>query len=1073
MADGKELDASRMVMRPSTRFGKDKNGATNVATWQTELGLAAAGHFGDLAVVFNGEKHLWMDPHARFVYTVAEKDRSGTIRRVQKPFPKEADDPEEYRYAVKDRDEFEDYQKRFKKAAPQMITFLTNGTMQEDTRDRVMDLISARNNPILKEIKDSNDILRLKGIIERAWDFKGATSDDNDKKKAEAAFRKFGEDHISHGKNIQEHKREFDEHIRKLTSLGSLGNRDSRDDSFTQKGLFDAFTDPLRTHFHKLVRDRVDQYAQCYHPLNKDDPEEIHREFQMFQSLEKKENISMGGKVDKAGYNNNSVHTTKEVKEPSNKGKKGSPEKGSVNSAQQSVNRAVNKQIENKNNKAQRGPFVSEETHPKSWQKLQGIMKRDKCTLIEAIVKTKCDGCGMTGHIKDECNVSKDNKGSHSGGKKKKFFKKKANVVDGKESEVSSDEDIFGFGFCARGVEIEGPVRRASPPHPELASDDDMPILVDNSDTESDDEMPPLNNVDPTRPYGMDLTADKGDSSDEESANGLYDDMCELISNSDSSSDDESPVPRVVVSSSPGFNPGETRDSREMVAEDVDSDSDIPNLEDNSDWSEEDAELMHKRPSSFKPKSTAPKKTVVTDKTPLVDKLDAVWKILGEQIALNEIDPEIMTEGVLESKYREIINNIYGCDDWDSDIEGIEAGEELFNKDQGLVKILSTYTRKLFVCMAPADDEENEKDKKIRTKQHTFRSSGRLDEEEEELVSKLKKQHWSDELIQRRIEAERMFPERSGISEKEYVETCKPPDPVLGQRPYTAAIQLAVNSIDERERLEADEEAWSKSQSSHQLIQDGMIRASAELVLKQRSESSSESDKSDDDSNPPDANPPPVSDGSSPGINPGETHSGDEVSKKPRFGFVEVDGKLGYFDDDWVIPRAIIAKEWDDVQEDIRKLSIEEDWVDVEGLSDSGSEGSDYYRDADFWSGCHMAKMKKHLRLEEKRQEISEAIRYCLDGMANVNVIRNPNVLYNIRDSGKVMRIVGIGGKQIEISKVGDHPLFGKCWYYPQNEFNIISQWKANEQGLMFRVSEDNEQAWLVREDVSELNGTS
>jgi hypothetical protein len=42
------------------------------------------------------------------------------------------------------------------------------------------------------------------------------------------------------------------------------------------------------------------------------------------------------------------------------------------------------------------------------------------------------------------------------------------------------------------------------------------------------------------------------------------------------------------------------------------------------------------------------------------------------------------------------------------------------------------------------------------------------------------------------------------------------------------------------------------------------------------------------------------------------------------------------------------------------------------------------------------------------------------------------------------MRIVGIGGKQIEITKVGDHPLFGKCWYYPQNEFNIISQWKAN-----------------------------
>ena len=85
--------------------------------------------------------------------------------------------------------------------------------------------------------------------------------------------------------------------------------------------------------------------------------------------------------------------------------------------------------------------------------------------------------------------------------------------------------------------------------------------------------------------------------------------------------------------------------------------------------------------------------------------------------------------------------------------------------------------------------------------------------------------------------------------------------------------------------------------------------------------------------------------------------------------------------------------------------------------------------------------------------------------MANVNVIKNPNVLKNIRDSSKTMNIKGVGGKTITINQIGDHPLFGKCWYYPNNEFNIISQWKANEKGLMFRVSDDNEQAWLVRDD--------
>ena len=191
--------------------------------------------------------------------------------------------------------------------------------------------------------------------------------------------------------------------------------------------------------------------------------------------------------------------------------------------------------------------------------------------------------------------------------------------------------------------------------------------------------------------------------------------------------------------------------------------------------------------------------------------------------------------------------------------------------------------------------------------------------------------------------------------------------------------------------------------------------------------------------------------------------------KRPRFGFFKSDSDEEYefVDEDMFYSRAIIARDWDKVQLDIDKLRLEEEGIDVEGTNDSASDSSDYYRDTDFWSGCYMAKMKRHMKIEEKREQINEAMRYCLDGMANVNVIRNPNVLHNIRDSGKVMKIVGIGGKQIEITKVGDHRLFGKCWYYPQNEFNIISQWKANEQGLMFRVSEDNEQAWLVREDVN------
>ena len=75
--------------------------------------------------------------------------------------------------------------------------------------------------------------------------------------------------------------------------------------------------------------------------------------------------------------------------------------------------------------------------------------------------------------------------------------------------------------------------------------------------------------------------------------------------------------------------------------------------------------------------------------------------------------------------------------------------------------------------------------------------------------------------------------------------------------------------------------------------------------------------------------------------------------------------------------------------------------------------------------------------------------------MANVNVIRNPHLVTNIRDSGKPMLVDGVGKSQVSVTKKADHPLFGTCWYYPENEFNIISQHKANEAGWLVRMISD------------------
>ena len=62
------------------------------------------------------------------------------------------------------------------------------------------------------------------------------------------------------------------------------------------------------------------------------------------------------------------------------------------------------------------------------------------------------------------------------------------------------------------------------------------------------------------------------------------------------------------------------------------------------------------------------------------------------------------------------------------------------------------------------------------------------------------------------------------------------------------------------------------------------------------------------------------------------------------------------------------------------------------------------------------------------------------------------------------MVVDGVGKSQVNVSKKADHPLFGTCWFYPDNEFNIISQHRANEAGWLVRISDDNQLLWLERE---------
>ena len=88
---------------------------------------------------------------------------------------------------------------------------------------------------------------------------------------------------------------------------------------------------------------------------------------------------------------------------------------------------------------------------------------------------------------------------------------------------------------------------------------------------------------------------------------------------------------------------------------------------------------------------------------------------------------------------------------------------------------------------------------------------------------------------------------------------------------------------------------------------------------------------------------------------------------------------------------------------------------------------------------------------------------YCLDSMANVSVFRNPDLISSVGTSTRPLSIDGVGSKMTNVDQVGVHPLFGEVWYLPSNEYNIVSQWQAEKQGFLLKMSEDNKSCYLHR----------
>ena len=273
------------------RLGFDKNGNIDIENWEREFETKASGFFKDLVECFrDNNPRTWMDKDARFIYYKTIKDADGNIRKERSKFPSVKD--EDYDDAAEDRDIWRDKKKRFLENAPSIITFMLDGTMCNESRERLMRAIASGTSTTLKEIRENNDILRLKQEIINVHDYQGIQIEKSDLDQAEKAMVDLKVSKFKPGYTVAEHKRNYDEIVRKLTSFKMIGNKDARDDRFNQKYLFADFVDPMETHESQRIQNRCQEIengtamtADGTKRVDKNDPASIQLEYIEFTRL--------------------------------------------------------------------------------------------------------------------------------------------------------------------------------------------------------------------------------------------------------------------------------------------------------------------------------------------------------------------------------------------------------------------------------------------------------------------------------------------------------------------------------------------------------------------------------------------------------------------------------------------------------------------------------------------------------------------------------------------------------------------------------------------------------------------
>ena len=111
----------------------------------------------------------------------------------------------------------------------------------------------------------------------------------------------------------------------------------------------------------------------------------------------------------------------------------------------------------------------------------------------------------------------------------------------------------------------------------------------------------------------------------------------------------------------------------------------------------------------------------------------------------------------------------------------------------------------------------------------------------------------------------------------------------------------------------------------------------------------------------------------------------------------------------------------------------------------------------------------RYFVFSELDKDFSEFNSYVLDSLANCHVFCNPKLLTNIRNI-KPEPVVGVKGIVSTLDRVGDHPIFGVCFYAPTNRVNVVSEGLARKRsGYFLSTAKPNTKKYLYNDDIRSL----